>query len=256
MSVTPITLYHIALPTDLLEIEKIIQRDDEEAFIRLGPYFQEYRGGAYLINAADIGCGACTAIEQMYEPLFGIEITGTAEELDALTCLFDSQNCLACHIGDRCLILPNQDGYSLFVECLKQRVGDVQQERPSPPLSIRKILGRICCWPSFYIQHTSQQEKHARLRGWQSMVAISLIQGAPLLLGILAGAFLFHPFSPGQYLAALLFAYLVGGLGMLCAGPIPLAHRADEDSFEGFPLTDVVVGFLVVGMIQLLIGRF
>jgi hypothetical protein len=122
MRVETIPLYHID-PKDKEAVEEAIQGDDEEAFTRLGPYFKEHKGETYLLNAEDIGItsATCAYLQERYDLQGGIEVTGTEEELHELECLLDSQDCLACRIANRILILPGQEVYVQLVECLKQQ---------------------------------------------------------------------------------------------------------------------------------------
>lgn len=270
MKIDTIVLYDITDPSGLPEIEEAIRRDDEDAFALYGPYFKEHKGSAYLLNPMDIGMGsdAWASIQERYDPQGGIEITGTEGELDELECLLDSPDCRACRLGDRFLILPSRGMYADLVVCLMQRSGRTERQRWTHLIGALRAARRVLCWPYLYLRHAYQQEMRLRFLAWQSVAAVSLMQFVPLLAGFLAGAILFHtPSSTGRHIAALLFAYLVGGLGMSHSGQIALVRQADGDAerevsstsdveYEGFPLTDVAVGFLIVSVLQLLIGHF
>ncbi|GCE32177.1 hypothetical protein KDA_76610 [Dictyobacter alpinus] len=268
MHIDSVVLYSVTDPVDLREIEDVIKRDDEEAFALYGPYFKGQKGSAYLINIMDVGMGsdAQAYLQERYDPQGGIEITGTEDELRELESLFDSPDCQACRLGDRFLLLPSRALHADLVVCLMQRANGGGYRRQGCRLikALRKgiiMLG----WPYVYIRHCYQQEKHMRLLAWQSLVVVSLLQFVPILIGFLAGTILFgYPSTTGQHGAALLFAYLVGGLGIFLACQLSYERdtgeeQGDEDTevtFEGFPLTDVALGFIIVSVVQLLIGRF
>ena len=270
MKVDTIVLYCVTDPSDIPEIEEAIRQDDEEAFALYGPYFKEHKGSAYLLDVMDIGIGsdAFAHIQQRYDPQGGIEVSGTEDELGELECLLDSPDCCACRLGDRFLILPGRGMYADLIISLIQRASGAERQRRTHLLDALRIVGRFLCWPYSYLRHIYQQERRIRLLAWQSVAVVSLMQFVPLLAGFLVGAILFHlPSSTGRHIAALLFAYLVGGMGMFLAGQVSFARRTDENAerevsntsnveYEGFPLTDVVVGFLIVSVLQLLIGHF
>lgn len=260
MNIEPVVLYHITDTNDLPKIEEAIKNEDEEAFTRLGAYFQIYQRGAYLLNSADAGEEANAFIQQTYDLQGGFEISGTEEDLREFECLLASPDCYACRLATRLLILPQRESAAGLVRYLQMRA--FRRRRKGWKLLLF-TLSMLLFWPLHYCLHEFLQEPRLHRLSWQSMMAISLLQFLPMLAGFLVGSIALH--RPGDHSVFFALAYLSGGFGMLVGGRrVSLPQRKEEETsaksesaepvveYEGFPLTDIAVGLMLALLFSLI----
>jgi hypothetical protein len=109
---------------DIPLFEKLLQQEDEEAYRKHGPYFQNHEGRYYLVHDGDVGWRVRALLTGITDALGGIELTGTKKHMQAYTCLLDSEECYSCFLGDRRLLLvPKPAALMNFVQWMQKWVG-------------------------------------------------------------------------------------------------------------------------------------
>ncbi len=122
MRIENIVLYHISDAQDIPDIEEAIRREDEQAYREHGPYWRDHCGSAYLLNEGDVGYDVRALLTERYDPLGGLEVTGSEAEMQALACLLDSDDVESCLLeGKRLLLLPRAAALVAVVLLLKER---------------------------------------------------------------------------------------------------------------------------------------
>jgi hypothetical protein len=120
MNITGAVLYIIG-GEDVARVERAMQREDPEAYRERGPYFQFHRGRYYLVHQGDCGSNVRALLERIDHALGGIEISATQEELQALACLLEADECYSCFLADRMLLVPKPSALASFVQWMQKR---------------------------------------------------------------------------------------------------------------------------------------